>query len=1218
MAGNTYYTPSGNPITLGDLASAEIRQEFRLIKEALDNLPALGRANAGKQWVMNAAGTAVIASERSGGVLVPAADVGGTANALALAPMPALAALTDGVTLRCVIELANTGAMTAAVSGLAPVPIRRRGNLDIPAGYFQPGDIVTFFCRGGVLWVQDWAAGTAARKDVGTAQGQLAELGAGGKFAAERLPSGSKTQKGILEIATRDELNAAASEALVVNAAGLRAQVGTVATPQELAAGNLNAVRRFTIAGIRSMIGTFAGNFSVHSSVPVQRVAPHGDDRLVVSAENVGGDPNRWLSLTKLKEWLQGVLSLAASRITSGRLAGQRFIAVQDSVPSPVSPTLWLRGDDLRLGTDFEGFVALRNTGDRGIVFIDAAGNEIAFAPYSASQMSSIAAYDASLLIVGAPSSDRAAIGFDYDGAVRWNQSQTALGLGPSFSGTGLAVHNGKLYQSNSGSRGAVSGVRIYTVDPAAGLTFESEIVLSSANSTSTGIAVSPTRIYILLEDRIRVYDHSGARQAAEEPAPDFLENIWGGFYDDDGYVYLLYRSTGAGRSQHTAHERRDGDAGCGLCRPAFRVFPRRRSGFGGKPIRVAHFPDGQSRLMVGLVDTARLRPQPVKHGPVPEMNTEQDLLTRAGDLARVNAQKIGAGNAATRTPVTAPDNRSTGIVNRAMRPAAGNIPNRAQPRSVAGEAGTGRAPVALAAPGAALPESASVESRMTRLLGSDSEYLRGFRTRADQQMQDRGLVLSSLAPNAAERAALEGALPIAQADAQQAGRLLEQQRAADFESRHIGERGAEEMKLVNRRGEIEKEMQTADHAQQSRLQAEQEQIDRRLSVLRGGIESRHIRERGAVESDLVRERGAVESRHIRERGAEEMKLVDRRGEIEKELQKGDFEGRGDLLREQGEIDVELLKLRSRLEKDILNRKAQIDKELQTADFAGRKDLLAQQGELDRQLEEMRERRELEILDRKALIDKELQSADFAGRTKLLAEQAKLDVELANIRGDIDLRVVRERGEIDLAIAERQGEIQLSIEERRNELQLQLATAEGELRKELMEKQNEMELQLQTARDAAAMTRLTAQLDADSLAAEANRLFEATQRGLDREMQRTNAVLNARLEAAFRDGTIEAQVWGDKVAADANARAAFADDPEGLAIALAANNAEMEKHLAERTSIKSVVDDILGLLGLSGAETAGDTADHHPDNPHPRGSMLAWLWQASRPKEENE
>ena len=33
--------------------------------------------------------------------------------------------------------------------------------------------------------------------------------------------------------------------------------------------------------------------------------APHGGDRLVTSKENASGDPNRWLSLTRLLTWLQ-------------------------------------------------------------------------------------------------------------------------------------------------------------------------------------------------------------------------------------------------------------------------------------------------------------------------------------------------------------------------------------------------------------------------------------------------------------------------------------------------------------------------------------------------------------------------------------------------------------------------------------------------------------------------------------------------------------------------------------------------------------------------------------------------------------------------------------------------------------------------------------------------------------------------------------------------
>lgn len=70
--------------------------------------------------------------------------------------------------------------------------------------------------------------------------------------------------------------------------------------------------------------------------------------------------------------------------------------------------------------------------------------------------------------------------------------------------------------------------------------------------------------------------------------------------------------------------------------------------------------------------------------------------------------------------------------------------------------------PPAAYTPGA----GATVEGRMRGLLSSESPYIRGARQRAREEANRRGLLNSSIAAGAGERAAIESALPIAQQDA--------------------------------------------------------------------------------------------------------------------------------------------------------------------------------------------------------------------------------------------------------------------------------------------------------------------------------------------------------------------------------------------------------------------------------------------------------------------
>ena len=64
--------------------------------------------------------------------------------------------------------------------------------------------------------------GTAALKDVGTAQGNLAELGAQGRFDAARLPAATETGAGIVELATLAEARTGTDTTRAVTPAGAK------------------------------------------------------------------------------------------------------------------------------------------------------------------------------------------------------------------------------------------------------------------------------------------------------------------------------------------------------------------------------------------------------------------------------------------------------------------------------------------------------------------------------------------------------------------------------------------------------------------------------------------------------------------------------------------------------------------------------------------------------------------------------------------------------------------------------------------------------------------------------------------------------------------------------------------------------------------------------------------------------------------------------------
>ena len=75
--------------------------------------------------------------------------------------------------------------------------------------------------------------GTAALKDVGTAQGDLAELGTGGFIASARLPAADTTKAGIAELATATEVATGTDATRAVSADSLNAYTRAASVSQK-------------------------------------------------------------------------------------------------------------------------------------------------------------------------------------------------------------------------------------------------------------------------------------------------------------------------------------------------------------------------------------------------------------------------------------------------------------------------------------------------------------------------------------------------------------------------------------------------------------------------------------------------------------------------------------------------------------------------------------------------------------------------------------------------------------------------------------------------------------------------------------------------------------------------------------------------------------------------------------------------------------------------
>jgi hypothetical protein len=128
-------------------------------------------------------------------------------------------------------------------------------------------------------------------------------------------------------------------------------------------------------------------------------------------------------------------------------------------------------------------------------------------------------------------------------------------------------------------------------------------------------------------------------------------------------------------------------------------------------------------------------------------------------------------------------------------------------------------------ATGAYYTPQASVANQLSGLLAKESPYMTAARSSSQQAANSRGILNSTMAGTAGEKAAIESALPIAQQDAGYHQDLGRQASQGDITSRLQGEQGNIQKGLYETQGDIN-----------SRLQAEQGNIQKGLYETQGDI----------------------------------------------------------------------------------------------------------------------------------------------------------------------------------------------------------------------------------------------------------------------------------------------------------------------------------------------------------------------------------------------
>ena len=166
-----------------------------------------------------------------------------------------------------------------------------------------------------------------------------------------------------------------------------------------------------------------------------------------------------------------------------------------------------------------------------------------------------------------------------------------------------------------------------------------------------------------------------------------------------------------------------------------------------------------------------------------------------------------------------------------------------------------------------------TVEGRLNSIIDKNSALQQSAATRANEQMASRGLVNSSMAVGAGQKAVIDSALPIATSDAAAMQGVKSSNAQAANAASALGATGAQQQQAITRQGEVQAGLQESQGKIQAGLQEGQGIIQSRLQQERGQIETALQTADTASKVDL-QARAAVIDKQLQElKGAQEATL---------------------------------------------------------------------------------------------------------------------------------------------------------------------------------------------------------------------------------------------------------------------------------------------------------------------------------------------------------
>lgn len=236
-----------------------------------------------------------------------------------------------------------------------------------------------------------------------------------------------------------------------------------------------------------------------------------------------------------------------------------------------------------------------------------------------------------------------------------------------------------------------------------------------------------------------------------------------------------------------------------------------------------------------------------------------------------------------------------------------------------------------------------TVSGQLDRILSKGSPLLQGAQTRAAQAANRRGLINSSMAVEAGEKALIDTALPIAGADAGVYGTAARENMAAKNSAFQFG---AGESNIASRFN--------ADSANQIGRMGFGAELEKGLIGARTGAEKELIGARTGAESTLQQQRATQELARLAAAGDVEAKLQLERSIQAQAQQRLQGEIQAGLIQSQEQSDARLRELQGEIEKQLIGSRTAAESQLLGQRTMAEKELTTLRGQIETQLQTLR------------------------------------------------------------------------------------------------------------------------------------------------------------------------------------------------------------------------------------------------------------------------